>query len=361
MPLVQITPAPQSLQDTLAIGASATTQAVWTSNGIRFDDSVPFTFGTGSDATILYNGTDLIIDPRAVGTGIVRIGAATTDERALYAYRLGLGDTVNTSGALVQFSTSSSTISGVFSGTLTHTGSTATARTLIFTCAHQSTAATNTGLGGAFISNLSNDTSGTKTCQGVVGQIGVNVSITRGTVTLIGVQGQGAASAGSGHSGGTVTATSILGLNPANITGTSSYTRWAGRFEGDLQVSDDKYLILGGSSTSKATNRMRWSTSASAIQFDVGGTTQMSLASNLLTLKDAFNIAANATTGTKIGTATTQKLGFWNTAPIAQPTTAHAAATFVTNTSLIANDTATFDGYTIGQVVKALRDFGVLQ
>ena len=43
-----------------------------------------------------------------------------------------------------------------------------------------------------------------------------------------------------------------------------------------------------------------------------------------------------------------------------QETTAIAASTFVTNTSLIANDTATFDGYTIGQVVKALRNLGIL-
>jgi hypothetical protein len=41
-------------------------------------------------------------------------------------------------------------------------------------------------------------------------------------------------------------------------------------------------------------------------------------------------------------------------------TTAITASTFVSNTSLIANDTATFDGYTIGQVVKALRNLGIL-
>ncbi len=51
---------------------------------------------------------------------------------------------------------------------------------------------------------------------------------------------------------------------------------------------------------------------------------------------------------------------FGVTTPIVQPTTAIAAATFVANTSLIANDTATFDGYTIGQVVKALRNLGWL-
>lgn len=75
---------------------------------------------------------------------------------------------------------------------------------------------------------------------------------------------------------------------------------------------------------------------------------------------NAGNIITDTVTGTKIGTATTQKLGFWNATPIVQPTTSVAAATFVANTSGIVNDTATFDGYTIGQIVKALRNIGVL-
>ena len=79
-----------------------------------------------------------------------------------------------------------------------------------------------------------------------------------------------------------------------------------------------------------------------------------------LALSDATNLAFGTTTGTKIGAATSQKIGFWNATPIVQPTTAVAAATFVANTSGIADDTATFDGYTIGQVVKALRNAGLL-
>tara|TARA_R110000868_G_scaffold206385_1_gene455128 strand:- start:1365 stop:3071 length:1707 start_codon:yes stop_codon:yes gene_type:complete len=72
------------------------------------------------------------------------------------------------------------------------------------------------------------------------------------------------------------------------------------------------------------------------------------------------DISITSAVGTKIGITTTQKLSFWNKTPIVQPTTAIAAATFVANTSLIANDTATFDGYTIGQIVKALRNTGIL-
>ena len=100
--------------------------------------------------------------------------------------------------------------------------------------------------------------------------------------------------------------------------------------------------------------------------YDSTNTTKFSISSaglatfNGLTLGDATNFAVGSSTGTKIGTATTQKLGFWNATPIVQPTTAVAAATFVANTSLIADDSATFDGYTIGQIVKALRNTGIL-
>lgn len=80
-----------------------------------------------------------------------------------------------------------------------------------------------------------------------------------------------------------------------------------------------------------------------------------------IVIADAKDIAVNTTTGTKIGTSASQKIGFWNATPIVQPTTAGSAATFSANTSGIADDSATFDGYTIGQVVKALRNAGLLQ
>ena len=47
---------------------------------------------------------------------------------------------------------------------------------------------------------------------------------------------------------------------------------------------------------------------------------------NQMVLADALNIVLNATTGTKIGTATTQKLGFWNATPVVQPASANQAA-----------------------------------
>lgn len=52
--------------------------------------------------------------------------------------------------------------------------------------------------------------------------------------------------------------------------------------------------------------------------------------------------------------------GFYNVTPISRPTTSVAAATFTANSGTAVNDASTFDGYTIKQVVKALRNLGLL-
>ena len=86
----------------------------------------------------------------------------------------------------------------------------------------------------------------------------------------------------------------------------------------------------------------------------------LTLGANTLTITDAYNFVFNGTTGTKLGTATSQKLSLWNATPIVQPTTAITSATHssIGGIGLGLNDT--FDGYAIGQVVKALRNIGAL-
>lgn len=75
---------------------------------------------------------------------------------------------------------------------------------------------------------------------------------------------------------------------------------------------------------------------------------------------NAANIATDTTTGTKIGTSTSQKWGFFNATPIVQPTTSIATSAFVANTSGILDDSATFGGYKISQIVKAIQLLGFL-
>lgn len=80
----------------------------------------------------------------------------------------------------------------------------------------------------------------------------------------------------------------------------------------------------------------------------------------------AKNIITDTSTGTKIGTATTQKLGFFNATPIVQPaantdTTTGAAGSV---TSVFLNTTFSgaggSAGYSIGGVVTALKALGLL-
>ena len=79
-----------------------------------------------------------------------------------------------------------------------------------------------------------------------------------------------------------------------------------------------------------------------------------------ITVSDGGHVVLGTTTGTKIGTATTQKLGFWDKTPVVQPTTGISGATFVVDSGGSIHPTSTFDGYTIAQVVAALRQLGIL-
>lgn len=99
-------------------------------------------------------------------------------------------------------------------------------------------------------------------------------------------------------------------------------------------------------------------------KWSIGGTGTanqvLELTSTALTHAEALNMVFGTTTGTKIGTATSQKIGFWNATPIVQPTTGVAGATLVSNGGTALTSTDTFDGYTLQQVVKALRNEGLL-
>jgi len=115
----------------------------------------------------------------------------------------------------------------------------------------------------------------------------------------------------------------------------------------------------GGNET--AANKLYIHNSNSTTPLIYGDFSTPSLTFNgTVNIQDAKNIVLGGTTGTKLGSATTEKLGVWGATPIVQPTTGVAAATFTANSGTAVNDASTFDGYTIKQVVKALRNIGLL-
>ncbi len=122
-------------------------------------------------------------------------------------------------------------------------------------------------------------------------------------------------------------------------------------------------FAAGASSTAQMTltaagRLLLGTTTESTFLLDVNGTARVS---GDFTIADAKNIILAATTGTKIGTATSQKLSFWNATPIVQPTTGIAEAAFVENLGgSIVNVDSTFAGYTLQQIAQALKDMGAL-
>jgi hypothetical protein len=67
-----------------------------------------------------------------------------------------------------------------------------------------------------------------------------------------------------------------------------------------------------------------------------------------ITVSDGGNVVLGTTTGTKIGTATTQKLGFYNATPVVQPT---AVADSVDTTDIVAQFNA---------LLSRMRDLGLI-
>lgn len=83
-------------------------------------------------------------------------------------------------------------------------------------------------------------------------------------------------------------------------------------------------------------------------------------ASNICTIEVTAGSGGGTLRGLRIGGATTSLVGLWGATPIAQPTTAVTAATRVGGGGTALTDTDTFDGYTLAQIVKALRNIGAL-
>lgn len=86
----------------------------------------------------------------------------------------------------------------------------------------------------------------------------------------------------------------------------------------------------------------------------------LSWASNIATLETSKGSAGGTLRGLRIGGSSSALFGLWGATPIVQPTTAVAAATRVGGGGTALTDTDTFDGYTLSQIVKALRNIGAL-
>lgn len=136
-------------------------------------------------------------------------------------------------------------------------------------------------------------------------------------------------------------------------------------------------LFLGGVSTIATTHQLNVLAATDLANILDDGAGNMTL-SGSFTIKEAGNIILGTTTGTKIGTAITQKLGFFNATPVVRQTDGAALTNSVTvggttdtiadfsSLSVYATDAATIrnDIYQLARKLKivddALRTYGLL-
>ena len=146
------------------------------------------------------------------------------------------------------------------------------------------------------------------------------------------------------YSGGTVSATSfsnsvyIGSATKVGAAGVNNELVIGYRAEG----LGSNTTVIGNSSTTYGRwwgNLLVGTSTNSGYALDVSGTARIQ---NDLTISDTRNIILSTTTGTKIGTATTQKIGFFNATPVVQPgavTTSQGIADALTSLGLLASST----------------------
>jgi hypothetical protein len=126
---------------------------------------------------------------------------------------------------------------------------------------------------------------------------------------------------------------------------------------GNQSVPGITFATGGGYGMSYDSANSRISFSAGGIyKFHIGSALNILVSTNIA---DSGNFIFGTGAGTKIGTSAIQKISFWGASTIAQPTTAFAAATLVSNGGTALTSTDTFDGYTLLQIVKILRSIGL--
>lgn len=128
----------------------------------------------------------------------------------------------------------------------------------------------------------------------------------------------------------------------ASSAGTNSIIQAQNTTGASSNIPGGSLLLKGGAPNGSGTSTVQIFACGG---FSSGGTQRTpflvaTFSHNTLTLIDAYNIAVNTTTGTKIGTATTQKLGFFNATPVAQQAAATDLGTTLSNLGLRSSGTA---------------------
>lgn len=346
--------------------------------GIQMSDAVEMStnllkFGSANEADMFFD-TGLVINPKVSGSGVLTIGSATgTSDGDLVINKLGLGGNSISVNSYVE-GVITGTGRGILNFQFTFVGAGNSAAVTSSYLLDQGTGPNFTGI--TFHAQPKGDTgshSGNTNYYGLYVQGGLTsnfvVSDPIKTHTSYGVY-CGVDSFGSGSAsitGGIFRRYGVFIPAFANIAGAPTSDLQMGIYSGEsINVNNNTKIIFDSTTSAEGDTSMRYVSASSLFRLVVDGTdvfdhTTTSNTSLVdLTMADAKNIVLNTTTGTKIGTATTQKLGFFNKTPVVQPA-AYTPTNVTTDRSYDANAT-TIDELAdvLGTLIADLQSLGLV-
>lgn len=307
-----------------------------TNSYLQFDDSVEAVFGTGDDATIYYDGTDLIINSTAVGTGVTRLKADSSGDIVLD--RIGLGGSV-ISGSYYINLVQSGNARGAMSFDYTTTGTNILSDLFLKVTSQR----TNNSSNYAILTQTIKNEDKQSTYYGAsftFGTAGAQAIATAGTVTFVGVNVDHSLGVGGGNSNGDIRQYGLRIIPFTAYTGVASQIDW-GIYSGeDVSIASNKLLLLEGSATTKGDTYLSYTVSTTSLDTVVDGTLMQQMSGS--------------------------GIGFYGEAPTAQYATTGTVSMPVAGGSGKVFDDSEFDGgygsisYTIDDIVLALKLIGIM-
>lgn len=317
-----------TLQQVLTSGATSTVNAAFTG-------TTKISFGTTNVTSLASDGTNFIINPAASGSGDVLIGA--TADQDLRCNFMGVGTSAISPNAIINCNTSGAG-RGALAFTYAKTGGTNAAVNINSTLNYQlALAAAAVGVQSVVSEQVNNTGTSNYTC--FKGTWTSTVNLTGGSHIFEGAILDGGAGP-TDATGATVTQVGLHIYPMSTFTNATSNIRIGAIFEHDVLITDGNRLYFEGvaSTFTVGDTYMVYTAGTTSLDTVVNGTTVYTYTPTTTTFADAHNLAFNATTGTKFGTATTQKIGIWNATPIVRPSA--YTQTYSTATKTHSNPTA---------------------
>jgi len=389
---------------------------------LNFGDNIATVWGTGNDAKLLYDGTNLLLDTAVVGVGAFKI-LNTVHASGNYAARQNI---LNIGHAVLQGGTTNTTAATIALGTIlaTDAGLSATqfgmAQGLDLTVTN--TNATKAGLpkGSVAPYSLALAFNADTAVIGAVDAAALKINTTFTTASsalqtnvlaiisgnstsiaaLTGVQGCQFKATNTTTAGGdargftgygdlsnasaTGNGVGVYGFgsnsgNGANALSVSFFCNTVG--PGDSRQHYDiigtKHAIHGAVYITTATGNLKTSNPATHLtpptgssiptsdlfvgaHAEIDDTLWLDKVGDALVFASGGNIVLSTTTGTKIGTGATQLLGFWNATPVAQDT-GWSVSNVTTDRSFDANATSIDElADVLGTLITKLLAYGII-